>query len=299
MAKSAEQKDSLLAKANYLRLIATDLADSMKNGGFSSLYKGQGMEFTGVREYIRGDDVRTIDWNVTARMSRPYIKQFEETRELQVFIILDASSSMQIVDHGQTKYEKAAEAGAILALAAELNACPAGAVLFDGQIYYSTKPRLNKTQTMQIITELDRPPLHPVQGSALASAITGAGKLLHSHSLVCIFSDFRAAGWEKPLTSLAQKNQVLAFRLTSKADGKLPSIGNAIFRDAESEVEMELPSSSADFQKKFKEYNQDHQTKWKNFCLGHGIRPIIFDISKESLSVLDAALRGGKSGGAR
>lgn len=92
-------RDSLLAKANYLKLLARDLADSMKNGGFASLYKGQGMEFAGVREYIRGDDVRTIDWNVTARMSRPYIKQFEETREMQVFTVLDASESMQIIHH--------------------------------------------------------------------------------------------------------------------------------------------------------------------------------------------------------
>ena len=290
---------SLLSKANYLRLIAADLADSMKNGSFASLYKGQGMEFAGVREYIRGDDVRTIDWNVTARMSRPYIKQFEESRELQIFIILDASASMQIVNHKQTKYEKAAEAAAILALAAEINACPAGAVLFDGQIYYSTKPRLNKTQTMQIITELDRPPLKTAQGSVLANAISGAGKLLHSHSLVCIFSDFRAAGWEKPLTSLAQKNQVIAFRMTSEADGKLPSIGNAVFKDSESELETELPSSSADFQKKFKAYNQEHEKKWKNFCIAHGIQPIVFDISQESLKVLDSALRSGSRSGSR
>ena len=293
MAKSAENKDSLLAKANYLRLVAKDLADSIKSGSFASLYKGQGMEFAGVREYIRGDDVRAIDWNVTARMSHPYVKQFEETRELQVFIILDASASMQIVHHKETKYAKAAEAGAILTLAAELNACPVGAVLFDGQIYYSTKPRLNKTQTMQIITELDRPPEHPVQGSALANAITGAGKLLHSHSLVCIFSDFRAAGWEKAITSLAQKNQVIAFRMKSEADKKLPSIGSSIFKDVESGEEVELPSSSAEFQKKFKQYNQDHETKWKSFCLSHGIQPVIFETSKDPLSVLDSAFHGG------
>ncbi|MBR1639329.1 MAG: DUF58 domain-containing protein [Treponema sp.] len=289
-------RDSLLAKANYLKLLARDLADSMKNGGFASLYKGQGMEFAGVREYIRGDDVRTIDWNVTARMSRPYIKQFEETREMQVFTVLDASESMQIIHHKQTKYAKAAEAGAILTLAAELNACPAGAVLFDGDIFFSCKPRLNKTQTMQIITKMDNlpAPAHRTQGSALANAITGAGKLLHSHSLVFIFSDFRAAGWEKPLISLAQKNQVFACRMTSYADHALPSVGNALFEDAESGRKMELPSSSSEFQKSFKEYNLSQENKWKNFCIAHNIKPLLFDVEKEPLAILNTALGGVK-----
>ena len=301
MAKEARQRDSLLAKANYLKLIAADLADSMKNGGFSSLYKGQGMEFAGVREYIRGDDVRTIDWNVTARMSRPYVKQFEETRELQFFTILDASYSMQILDRGKTKYDAAAEAGAILALAAEMNSCPAGAVLFDGEIYFSCKPRLNKNQTMQMITEMDRLPARQNTGSALASAITGAGKLLGSHSVVCIFSDFRAAPetWEKPLISLSQKNEVFAFRMNSPQDAALPSIGNAVFKDVESGTEVELPSSSQEFRKKFKTYNQDQITKWKAFCISHNVRPVVFDITKEPLSVLDAAFKENRHGGTR
>ena len=287
-----EKSTSLLAKASYLKILAASLADSMKAGVFSSLYKGQGMEFAGVREYIRGDDVRTIDWNVTARMSRPYIKQFEESRELQLFIILDASSSMQILPAGKrTKYDAAAEAGAILALAAELNACPAGAVLFNSEIYYSCKPRLNKIQTMQIITQLDRPPARSKQGSLLANAITGAGKLLKSHSLVCIFSDFRATDWEKPLTSLAQKNEVIAFRMAGPQDLELPRIGNAVFKDVESGILQELPSSSKEFQREYKAYNQEKQKNWKNFCLSHGICPVIFDPAQEALGVLEAAFK--------
>ncbi|MCR4580069.1 MAG: DUF58 domain-containing protein [Treponema sp.] len=293
MPKPAEQRESLLAKANYLKLIAKDLADSMKNGGFSSLYKGQGMEFAGVREYIRGDDVRTIDWNVTARMSHPYIKQYEESRELQVFIILDGSYSMQLLDGKRTKFQAASEASAILALAAELNSCPAGAVLFDGEIYFSCKPGLNKNQTMQLITEMDRLPERQTTGSVLANAIKGAGKLLHSHSLVCIFSDFRASGWEKPLIQLAQKNEVIAFCLQSPADKKLPSIGNALFTDIESGRSQELPSSSEAFQKSYASYTKDKENKWKSFCLSHGVRPVIFDSEKEALGVLYAALNQG------
>ena len=83
--------ESLIKKALYLRLMAEDIADGMKSGNFRSLYRGQGIEFAGVRDYNRGDDIRTIDWNVTARMGRPYIKIFEEERELQIFLIVDTS----------------------------------------------------------------------------------------------------------------------------------------------------------------------------------------------------------------
>ena len=287
------RRDSLLAKANYLRLVAADLADSMRSGAISSLYKGQGMEFAGVREYIRGDDVRAIDWNVTARMNRPYIKQFEESRELQIFTILDASASMRIRTKKTTKFDLAAEAGAILTLAAELNACPAGAAIFDGQIYFSCRPRLGGTQTMRIITEMDRLPARQANGSVLASAIAGAGKLLRSRSLICIFSDFRAADWEKPIISLAQKNQVIAFRLSSPDDLRLPSLGNAVFKDAESGREVELPSSSGEFQRKFRDYNQARQIKWKNFCLAHRIQPVFFDVSDEPLEILQQAFKIG------
>ena len=126
--------ESLIKKALYLRLKAQDIAEGMKSGNFRSLYRGQGVEFAGVRDYTRGDDIRTIDWNVTARMGRPYIKIFEEERELQIFIITDSSLSMQLENGSdrRTKYAAAAETAALVAIAAELNACPTGAVFFDG-----------------------------------------------------------------------------------------------------------------------------------------------------------------------
>ena len=123
-------RDSLSQKSSYLRLAAGRLAESMKSGGFRSLYRGQGIEFSGVREYLRGDDVRSIDWNVTARMGKPFVKMFEEEHELQIFLIVDRSSSMFIGSKGKVKYETAAETAALLTLAGELNESPVGAVFF-------------------------------------------------------------------------------------------------------------------------------------------------------------------------
>ena len=254
--------DSLLKKASYLRIVAKDLADVMKAGNFSSLYKGQGVEFAGVRDYIRGDDIRSIDWNVTARMGHPYIKIFDEERELQIFIIVDSSASMQLeTGNTRSKYSTAAEAAALITMAAEINACPIGAVFFDGEIQFSCKPQTDKDNTMKILNHLDKLPEAQNNGSALGSAINGAGKLLKTRSLVFILSDFRTCDWEKPLISLAHKNNVIALRLQDSHQEELPEIGTVIFEDVESNLKMELPTSSEQFKKEWKTYNNQHNKR--------------------------------------
>lgn len=282
--------DSLLKKASYLRLIAKDLADVMKSGNFSSLYRGQGIEFAGVRDYIRGDDIRNIDWNVTARMGHPFVKVFDEERELQIFIIVDSSDSMQLENNGKNKYSSAAEAAALITMAAEINACPIGAVFFDGEIQFSCKPQLDKENTMKILNHLDKLPELRVQGSALGSALNGAGKLLKTRSLVFVFSDFRSTDWEKPLTALAHKNDVIALRLQDFYDNELPSIGTVVFEDVESNLKMELPTSSPAFKKEWNNYNTQHQKRWYDFCIKHGITPVVMDSKAEPLQVLNITL---------
>ena len=280
--------ESLIKKALYLRLMAADIAEGMKSGNFRSLYRGQGIEFAGVREYNRGDDIRTIDWNVTARMGRPYIKIFEEERELQIFLIVDSSRSMflEIGSNRRTKYASAAETAALLAIAGEINACPTGAVFFDGAIQFSSEPSLGKEQTMQILNHLDRLPDTPVNGSALPNAITAAAKVLRKRSLVFILSDFRTAGWEKPLISLAQKNDLVAINLRDESDEELPSLGTVFFQDAESGLKMNLPSSSPAFKKEWRNYNTMNLNRWQDFCIKHGIMPVVLDTKNEPVQIL-------------
>ena len=281
--------DSLIKKALYLRMMAADIADGMKSGNFRSLYRGQGIEFAGVRDYIRGDDIRSIDWNVTARMGRPYIKIFEEERELQIFLIVDSSRSMQLenVTDRRTKYAAAAETAALVAIAAEINACPTGAVFFDGAINFSAEPALGKENTMQILNHLDRLPPSPVSGSVLPNAITAAAKVLRKRTLVFILSDFRCADWEKPLINLAQKNDVIAINLHDAADEELPSLGTVKFMDVETGRKMSLPSSSPAFKKEWRNYNEMNQNRWQDFCIKHGIMPVILDTKTEPVQVLN------------
>ena len=281
--------ESLIKKALYLRLMAEDIAEGMKSGNFRSLYRGQGIEFAGVREYNRGDDIRTIDWNVTARMGRPYIKIFEEERELQIFLIVDSSRSMQLENatDRRTKYAAAAETAALVAIAAEINACPTGAVFFDGAINFSAEPTLGKENTMQILNHLDRLPPSPVSGSVLPNAITAAAKVLRKRTLVFILSDFRCADWEKPLIELAQKNDVIAINLHDAADEELPSLGTVKFMDVETGRKMSLPSSSTAFKKEWRNYNEMNQNRWQDFCIKHGIMPVILDTKTEPVQVLN------------
>lgn len=279
-------EESLVKKASYLRITARSLADGMKAGTFRSLYKGQGIEFCGVREYFRGDDIRTIDWNVTARMHHPYVKVFEEERELQIFIIVDNSLSMQIGSGKRTKYEVAAETAALVTIASEMNSCPLGAVFFDGDIHFSTPPKLGREQTMLILSHLDKMKEKEQNGSVLGNAITGAGKMLKKRSLVFIISDFRSADWEKPLTSLAHKNDVVAIRVVDKMDEHLPEVGTAYFTDCESSLVLKLPTASEKFQKEWKSYYDASVHKWQDICIKHGICSAIMKTTDEPLQIL-------------
>ncbi|MCR5494607.1 MAG: DUF58 domain-containing protein [Treponema sp.] len=278
----AGSRDSLSQKASYLRVCARHLADSMKSGGFRSLYHGQGIEFAGVREYLRGDDVRSIDWNVTARMGKPYVKMFEEDQELQIFLIVDRSSSMFIGSKGRVKYETAAEVAALLTLAAEQNDSPVGAVFFDGKIHFSSKPEAGRSQSMHLLTKLDEVE-HIERGSVMGNALSGAAKILRHHSLVFILSDFRSSGWEEPFKILSQKNDVVAVQVTDSTDWELPAMGTVPFVDSESGKRLVLPTLSSIFKSAWRDDYRKRSSKLENYCIRHGAR--YFSISTEEDAV--------------
>lgn len=285
---------SLIKKASYLKIRARELAESFKSGNFRSLFRGQGIEFEGVRDYIRGDDVRTIDWNVTARMGHAFVKVFEEERELQVLLIMDNSESMMIKHDKKSKFEIAQDASALITIACELNSCSLGAIFFDGQINFCTKPLLNKSQTMLILNKISKQNETPVKGSVLDSALISASRILKKRSLVFIFSDFRSEGWQKALVALAKKNDVLAFNIFDSFDYQFPELGSVVFKDAETGSKMILPTTSKKFQKSWQNFNQQKLQNWKDFCLKHGVIPVIMNTKDEPLEILNNVLKKGR-----
>ncbi|MBQ7159103.1 MAG: DUF58 domain-containing protein [Treponema sp.] len=281
-----ENRDRLVRRAMLLRLSASAIADNMKNGAFKSLYRGQGIEFSGVREYTPDDNVRAIDWNVTARMGKPFIKQYEEDRELQVFFVLDRSASMFSGSKGRSRIVAASEATALLLLAAEQNASATGAVFFDGKIRYSYAPKTGRAQVMTILSHLDQVDDKIVSGSVLANALNGAGKLLKKQSLVFVFSDFRTSEWIQPMARLSHKHDVVAVRVTDPADTELPAIGTVPFKDSETGELRLLPTSSSAFQQAWLSDSRQRTDFWHAECLRHGAYPLTLSTTEDAVQVL-------------
>ena len=278
--------ERLAQRASLLRLEARKIAETMRSGTFKSLYRGQGIEFSDVREYLIGANLRAIDWNVTARMGRTFIKQYEEDRELQMFFVLDRSLSMLAGSKGRSKLAAASEAAALLLLAAEQTTSATGAVFFDGEIRFALTPKAAHKQTMRLLSRLDAPEAHTIAGSALGSALTGAGKLLKKRSLVFIFSDFRTTGWLQPLARLAQKHDVAAVRLTDPIDSVLPAMGTVPVQDTESDYQQLLPTASKAFAHAWQEANRKRIDTWSAECTRHGAYPLLLSTTDDALVML-------------
>ena len=279
-------KVNLEHKAHLLRLKALSLAHGMKYGSFKSLYRGQGIDFTGNREYLFGDDTRGIDWNVTARMGKLYVKVFEEERELDVFIILDKSLSMTTGSVSRSRMDTAVEAASLIALACKFNNSPVGAVIFDSDIKFSCPPKSCRDQSLFLISQFEKPYDTETKGSALDSAIKGALRQLKKRALVMIFSDFRTSGWKDNFGMLCAKHDVVAVRITDRMDEELPSIGTVSFVDAESGKMSVLPTSGELFAREWRTDNYRRVDLWKNECVRRGGIPLMLDTSLDPALVL-------------
>ena len=283
-------------KASALHIRARSLSDSMKLGSSRSFYKGRGIDFSGVREYMRADDVRSIDWNVTARMGKPFVKMFEEERELIVFLIVDFSSSMDSGEEYRARLKTAAEAAACLLFASLHNTSPVGCVLFDGEILFSAEPKSGKDYAMLLFSKLNSLPPRRVEGTALSQALRGSAKLLKNRSLVFVISDFRCAGYEDNLASLALKHEVVAVQIGSKSDEELPSCGGLPFADTESGKTAVLPTSSYAFRREWKDFHKRRKERLHSLFIRRGVCPLNITAGEDPLPVLIDFFSSGKRG---
>lgn len=293
MTHTMRQKSGLLPdtgiiaqKASALHLRARSLSDSMRLGSSRSFYKGRGIDFSGVREYLRGDDVRTIDWNVTARMGKPFVKMFEEERELIVFLIVDFSSSMDSGGKNRARLKTAAEAAASLIFASLHNSSPVGCVLFDGEILFSAEPKRGKDYAMLLFSKLNSLPPRRVRGTALNQALRGSAKLLKNRSLVFVISDFRCAGYEENLAALALKHEVVALQIGSQLDDALPECGGLTFADTESGKTAVLPTFSRAFQREWKDFHKRRKERLHSLFIRRGVFPLNMNAGDDPLHTL-------------
>ncbi|MBR4517835.1 MAG: DUF58 domain-containing protein [Victivallales bacterium] len=202
-------------------------------GDYKSAFRGAGMEFDEVREYLPGDDVRSIDWNVTARQGRPFIKRFQEERELTVFFAVDLSASGYYGAGKSSKNDLAAELCATLAFSAVKNNDKVGLLLFTDRTELFIPPVKGTTRAMRVIREVlgFRP---QGTGTDLAGAVNFLARVLKKRAVVFLISDFIGGGdYDKPLQLLAQRHDVVALQLTDDSEMTLPNAGLVEMQDAE------------------------------------------------------------------
>ena len=209
-----------LRKIRRIQIRTKVILESGIGGAYHAVFKGRGMEFAEVREYTPGDEVRTIDWNVTARMGAPYVKKFVEERDLTLLLLVDVSGSQEFGSQYLLKRDYAAELAAVLAFSAVANHDRVGAVLFSDRIEGYVPPGRGRDHALRIVRDLlAREPLG--RGTDLAGALRFAQRVLRRRGIVAVISDFQAEGYEKALGALRRRHDVVALHLRDpREDGR-------------------------------------------------------------------------------
>jgi uncharacterized protein (DUF58 family) len=240
----------ILKQVKLLELRTRGPVNSLFAGEYRSVFKGQGMEFAEVREYQAGDEVRSIDWNVTARMQRPYVKRYIEERELTVMLAVDVSGSERYGTRRRFKSELASELAAVLAMSAIRNNDRVGALLFTDRIEHVVPPRKGRRQALRLIRDLLA--FEPQgRGTDIAGATDYLIKMLFHKSIIFIVSDFLASGVERPLKHLAQRHDVVAVTVDDPSEHHLPDIGLVRLVDPETGETLDIDTSDPEVRLRF------------------------------------------------
>jgi uncharacterized protein (DUF58 family) len=245
----------LLRQVRLIELRTRGLVNAIFGGEYHSVFRGQGMEFSEVREYQPGDDARNIDWNVTARTARPYIKKHIEERELTVLLVVDVSGSEHFATRGRFKAEAAAEIAAVLALSAIRNNDRVGLIIFSDHIEHVVPPKKGRRHVLRLIRDVLAFQAKGT-GTDIAGALDYAARLLAHRGIVFVLSDFlpsyhqppHAAGvvneqWEKTLRLVARRHDIVAVNISDAAEDVLPDTGLLVLTDPETGEELAIDTS--------------------------------------------------------
>ena len=241
----------ILKKVKRLEITTRGLVNDVFSGEYHSVFKGRGMEFSEVREYQIGDDIRTIDWNVTARSGKPFVKIFEEERELTVMLMVDASSSGEFGTYERMKGEIGVEICALLAFSAIKNNDKVGLIIFTDKIEKFIPPRKGKSHVLRLLRELlyfkpeDRK-------TDIGMSLEYLNRVVKRRSVVFMISDFISQDYEKQLRIVNKKHDIVAINIIDPRELDLPSIGFIEFEDLESGERMVLDTSDPEVRSMFK-----------------------------------------------
>jgi uncharacterized protein (DUF58 family) len=263
----------LMAKVGKIRILTNRLIDDQLSGDYHSTFKGQGVEFDEVRPYTAGDDVRTIDWNVTARTGVPYIKRFAEERELTVLFMVDVSGSQGYGSRNRSKMELAAEVTALLALTAIRNQDKIGLMLFSDRIVKYIPPRKGRDSVMRLVREVLAAEDEAEGGTDIAAALKFLSGVQKRRAVVFLVSDFLADadGFEQLLRATARRHDVVCVPVEDPAERELPDVGLVELEDSETGELVLVDTSSESVRRYFAEKASEDREALRRFFAKTGI----------------------------
>lgn len=223
----------ILARVRRIEIKTKGLSNHIFAGEYHSAFKGRGMSFSEVREYSTGDDVRSIDWNVTARSNTPHVKVFEEERELTVMLLVDVSLSSLFGSHGRSKREMITEIGAVLSFSAATNNDKVGVIFFSDKIEGFIPPKKGRSHILRIIRELIALEPKGQAGTKIAAGLEYLNNVLKKRTITFVLSDFISAPYELPLQLAARRHDVVGIQVYDRGDKELPKAGLLQVVDAE------------------------------------------------------------------
>ena len=261
---------ALLKKVRKIEIKTKGLSNHIFAGEYHTAFKGKGMAFSEVREYQPGDDIRSIDWNVTARYNSPFVKVFEEEREMTVMLLIDMSASGNFGTQEQFKRELATELAAILAFSAINNNDKVGVIFFTDKVEQFIPPKKGKSHILRIIREVLA--FEPTgKGTDIAGALEYFSAVIKKRSICFILSDFMSKEFDRPLKIASKKHDLVALRIHDKREDTLPNVGLVPMQDAETEKMLFVDTSSKKVRDNFAKNRAQATEKLRNLFPASGV----------------------------
>lgn len=293
------ETSKILKKVRQVEIRTNRMVTDAMAGAYHSVFKGQGMDFEEVREYAPGDDVRAIDWNVTAKMDRPFIKKFREERELTIMLLVDLSGSGSFGSTVQSKRELAAELASVLAFSATRNNDKVGLLLFTDQIEKFVYPQKGRKHVLRVIREMlfFKPHHH---GTDMVSALTYVNRLLKRKTITFLISDFlqdhrgqlpnlqqpRRDPLFKALSLTNQRHDLTCIHLSDPREFELPNIGIITLEDAETGQLIEIDTSNAKTRNAYQQDNEARRRTLLSHLRKNGINTLSISTAQPYIHVL-------------
>jgi len=254
--------EELARKIRILQITTRKVVNDVLAGEYGSVFKGRGMEFDEVREYMPGDDVRTIDWNVTARTGRPHVKRFVEERELTVIFLVDLSASGAFGSVRKLKNEVAAEFCALLSFSAVKNHDKVGLIVFTDQVEMFIPPKKGTTHVLRVIRELLN--FKPRQAKTdIVGALDYLGKVTTKRAVIFLVSDFQAEEFEKQMRIISKRHDLIAVTIIDPREVRLPNVGLLELEDSETGEVVLIDTGSATIRKRYERFGRERAERFR------------------------------------